>query len=154
MTRTVPRGTAAMTRDIEFVPAHTHKRGVETRALKRGYCHETDCKCHFPLQQRESLCTTHTQLHTDTHALAYFNRMLLTGRDVHALGERRPWLFNPLLTLTSGWESRIFRLAFFSFVFFFFLAGLIGCFTGHCLNQFFPWKLSLEESVNYIWICV
>lgn len=134
-----PRGAAAATRDIEDVAAHahthTHECGVETRTLKRGYCHETDCKCRFPLQQPEPLRTTntdtHTELHTDTHALAYFNRMLLTGRDVHALGERQPRLLNPLLTLTSGWESR-FRRHFFGEG-----ACLIGCFTGHWLNLIF-----------------
>lgn len=110
-------GGCCSDRDIECVCMCVRARvcGVETRALKRGYCHETDCKCHFPLQQPEPLCTTHThtytntQIHTDTHALAYFNRMLLTGRDVRALRECRPRLFNPLLTLTQGWGSRIRR---------------------------------------------
>lgn len=100
-----PGGAAAMTRDTERARLcvctsmewrQEHWRGViATRQIASvifHYSSPSQCVRHT---------YTHTQLHTNTHALAYFNRMLLTGRDVHALREHGPRLFNPLLTLTS-----------------------------------------------------
>lgn len=62
--------------------------------------------------------------HKITHkrtSLAYFKRMLLTRRCVCALGERQPWLFNPLLVQAETPDfadhslSRYFRSLYITF---------------------------------------